>query len=203
MGSRVKLPTEIILFKYEWGFLSSFHPAVVYLWVNAMGEVFAHEVPDCTIETYASVEPAYQAFKTLNAEARKVFTLTSNPNLKPGQAKRMGAVLKDRGLERPDWKQINVGVMRELLIQKFTPSILQRKLLSTFNAKLVEGNYWHDIFWGVCMGEIDGHTCRRAPHEPVGENILGQLLMEVRTFFAQPQPLRQPMSLPLQPQPPE
>lgn len=32
--------------------------------------------------------------------------------------------------------------------------------------ELIEGNYWHDTYWGVCEG--------------VGENHLGKLLMEIR-----------------------
>jgi predicted NAD-dependent protein-ADP-ribosyltransferase YbiA (DUF1768 family) len=37
---------------------------------------------------------------------------------------------------------------------------------ATGDRKLVEGNYWHDTFWGVCNG--------------VGENYLGEILMHVR-----------------------
>ena len=39
-------------------------------------------------------------------------------------------------------------------------------LLATGDAKIVEGNTWGDVFWGVCNG--------------VGENHLGEILMKVR-----------------------
>ena len=75
---------------------------------------------------------------------------------------------------------VNVGVMRELLLQKFAAPELRRKLGSTLGAGLTEGNWWHDTFWGVCMGKLDGHVCRHGEHEPAGQNNLGIMLMEVR-----------------------
>lgn len=38
--------------------------------------------------------------------------------------------------------------------------------MATGNEMLVEGNNWHDKFWGVCGGE--------------GENHLGKMLMHIR-----------------------
>jgi hypothetical protein len=46
------------------------------------------------------------------------------------------------------------------------------KLLETKNAELIEGNIWHDNFWGSC-------ECSRCNHKP-GKNMLGRLLMEYR-----------------------
>ena len=43
---------------------------------------------------------------------------------------------------------------------------LKKQLLHTGRAKLIEGNWWKDTFWGV--------------HEGVGENHLGKILMKVR-----------------------
>jgi ribA/ribD-fused uncharacterized protein len=176
------LPTRIDYFKYEWGFLSNFYPAEVYIWVDAAGVTYAHEIPNpASIEVYASTEHAYQAFKALKAEDRWIFQVTNNPNLKAYEAKSLGAKLKTQGKERPDWRDINIDVMRDLLRQKFHGGITKRKLLSTFGAYLEEGNYWHDEFWGVCHGKMDGRTCRHGEHEPSGENWLGYLLMEVRS----------------------
>ena len=59
--------------------------------------------------------------------------------------------------------------MRDALIQKFSDKKLQKKLIDTGDAELIEGNWWGDKFWGVCEGE--------------GENHLGKLLMEVREMF--------------------
>jgi len=166
----VNLPTRIDSFTGVWGFLSNFAPGEVSLWVTADGEVYAHEVPDATVEVYASVEHAYQAAKTLNAAVREKFRFAG---VTPGRAKKMGRSLK----LRPDWEEVKIDIMRGLLMQKFRPSILKRKLLSTFQAELIEGNYWHDTFWGVCMGKCD------FPHAALGENWLGRLLMEVRQFY--------------------
>ena len=57
--------------------------------------------------------------------------------------------------------------MKILLRQKFGDAWLRAKLLATGDAELIEGNYWHDTFWGMCNGK--------------GENHLGRLLMEVRS----------------------
>jgi ribA/ribD-fused uncharacterized protein len=150
----VKLPTRIDSFTGVWAFLSNFHPSEVYL--------------DGVV--YASVEHAYQAAKTLDLKQREKFCFLG---VTPARAKKMGRSLK----LRPDWEEVKIGIMRELLMQKFSPSIPKRKLLSTFQAELIEGNYWHDTFWGVCMGKCD------FPHAPLGENWLGKLLMEVRKHY--------------------
>ena len=46
---------------------------------------------------------------------------------------------------------------------------LKKKLLSTENVILVEGNTWNDTFWGVCKGK--------------GKNNLGKILMNVRKIL--------------------
>jgi ribA/ribD-fused uncharacterized protein len=182
----LNLPTRIDYFKYEWAFLSNFYPSEV------------------TFEgvLYASVEHAYQAAKFTDPEIRSKFAVKTNPRLTPGQAKRLAHSLRDKGLQRPDWDEISLTVMRGLLVQKFSGSILKRKLLSTFSAYLEEGNYWHDTFYGVCHGKIDGMVCKRiSEHKTpdtgygdmqvdpdtlvlIGQNHLGRLLMEIRSEIA-------------------
>lgn len=155
----MNLPTEIRLFKEDWGFLSNFYPcSVVYEDV-----------------TYPSVEHAYQAAKTLNVNEREKFVYAG---VTAGRAKKMGDAIKEAGHLRSDWEEVKVDIMRDMLMQKFYPTILRRKLLCTFSANLIEGNWWHDIFWGVCEG-----TCKQGPHEPTGENWLGILLMEIRRHY--------------------
>jgi ribA/ribD-fused uncharacterized protein len=184
MGKNATLPTRIEHFAFEWGFLSNFYPSEVRLWVvtddDGISTIYPYAVPDATIEIYASVEHAYQASKTLRADKRWIFQLPNNPKLTAGQAKHLGAKLKEQGLQREDWHQVNIEIMRGLLRQKFSGSILKRKLMSTFSAVLVEGNWWHDTFWGVCKGKLEGRTCRHGEHDPLGENHLGLLLMELR-----------------------
>jgi ribA/ribD-fused uncharacterized protein len=109
-------------------------------------------------EIYPSTEHAYQAAKTmLPAERREIQTASTC-----GKSKRLGQKVK----LRPDWEEIKVEVMRDLLRQKFAQPDLRQKLLATGDQHLVEGNTWEDYFWGVCNGR--------------GLNHLGRLLMDVR-----------------------
>lgn len=111
--------------------------------------------------TYPSNEHAYQAAKTLDLDKRKEFT---NPNVSAGQSKKMGRTVK----LREDWDSVKLGVMKQLLVRKFSDKELRKKLNDTGDCELVEGNYWNDTYWGVCKG--------------VGENHLGKLLMEIRSY---------------------
>lgn len=109
---------------------------------------------------YHSVENAYQAAKTLDRNARSVLTYCT-----AGDAKRIG-----KGFElRPDWENIKLAVMEDLLRQKFSQEPHRSRLLETVGRELVEGNWWGDTFWGVCQG--------------FGENHLGKLLMKIRDEY--------------------
>jgi len=156
----MNLPTEIRSFSDDWSFLSNFYPCKVVL---------------DGVE-YSSVEHAYQAAKTLNLKEREKFLYAG---VTAGRAKRMGDAINKSGKRRADWLEVNKPIMLDLLKQKFYPSILRRKLLCTFSAILIEGNYWHDTWWGVCEGTCKEH----GPHEPYGDNILGLQLMEVRAYY--------------------
>ena len=116
----------------------------------------------CTITfmdiTYPSVEHAFQASKTLDMEIREKIAKAPTP----GKAKKMGRKVKLRF----DWEDVKEVFMFLLLQKKFAIPKLQRKLLATGDAELVEGNNWGDTYWGVCKG--------------VGKNRLGELLMRVR-----------------------
>jgi ribA/ribD-fused uncharacterized protein len=151
--------TKIDSFSGEWDFLSNFHTyPIVYR--NIL---------------FKSTEHAYQADKFEAEEKRRIFSLDANPNLTAGQAKRMGLKMKPC---RPDWDTVKLGVMLDVLLLKFEPANMRVKLASTGTAELVEGNYWHDMYWGVCDGSGRHKKC--PGHEPGGENHLGILLMEVR-----------------------
>lgn len=105
---------------------------------------------------FPSVENAYQALKTKKDRDR--FTTCS-----PGEAKRLGRTV----VIRKNWGSMQLRIMRELLGQKFRKgSSLSKKLASTGDRKLMEGNVWGDFFWGVC----DGKGC----------NHLGKILMDIR-----------------------
>ena len=118
--------------------------------------------------TFPCVECAYQAAKSLDPQERERFTVMS-----PGYAKRVGRTI----INLPsNWNEIRILVMRELLRQKFDPYRqshleLARLLWATGEEDLIEGNAWNDHFWGAV----------RIGNDWIGENILGRLLMEVRS----------------------
>ena len=111
----------------------------------------------------ATVEHAFQALKTRSMEEEIEILFASTP----GQAKRLGRICQ----LRPDWEQVKDGTMESLIRAKFSIPALRDKLLATGNATLVEGNYWHDNYWGVCH-------CEKCQEK--GQNKLGQILMKVR-----------------------
>ena len=113
--------------------------------------------------TYPSTEHAYQAAKTTDAlERQKVLTTPTC-----FKAKRMGMQVT----LRPDWDAIKLGIMEDLIRQKFTRhQDLREQLLATGTKELVEGNTWGDTYWGVCNGK--------------GQNQLGKILMKVRSELA-------------------
>ncbi len=129
-------------FRGEYRFLSNFYPAEVGLGGR----------------TWPTVEHAYQASKTNLEQQREMISLAKTP----GEAKRLGRHV----CLRYGWEETKLNVMLHLLRGKFDNPEMKKKLLSTGDAELIEGNTWGDRFWGVCNGE--------------GENNLGKLLMRVR-----------------------
>jgi ribA/ribD-fused uncharacterized protein len=150
MDNKVYYITDKVIdsFTGKYRFLSNFYPVNVKLdGVN-----------------YPSVEHAYQAAKTLDEIKRARIRVANSP----ARAKLLGSKLK----LRDDWKNIKIPIMRQLLTQKFNPEVnynLWVKLMNTHPHDLVEGNYWGDIFWGVCNNK--------------GCNHLGKLLMSIRDYY--------------------
>jgi ribA/ribD-fused uncharacterized protein len=112
---------------------------------------------------YPTVEHAFQAAKTLKVSERE--SIAALPT--PGAAKRAGRQVA----LRKDWEEVKIDVMRECLKEKFKDPVLFASLVATGDEELIEGNYWHDNFWGVC-------SCERSNGQ--GLNQLGKLLMELR-----------------------
>ena len=132
-------------------FLSNFYPAMV----KSGGLRFS------------TVEHAYQASKTNDHFAW--VKISNMPASQAGKAKRMGRKLR----MRKDWDVIKLSKMRSFLYQKFNDyDNLKQRLLATGDAMLIEGNHWHDNFWGNCK-------CDKCKHIE-GRNHLGKLLMEIR-----------------------
>ena len=110
--------------------------------------------------TYGSNEAAFQAQKCMTEEEKMEFT-----QLRPSASKKLGRRVK----LRPDWEEVKVGLMEEIVRAKFTQNEeLKALLLATGEAYLEEGNTWHDTCWGV-----DAKTGE-------GQNHLGKILMKVR-----------------------
>ena len=72
-----------------------------------------------------------------------------------------------KALRRPDWNQVKVDVMRDILREKVRQHVyVRRKLLATGDRELIEDS-WRDDFWGWGPARD-------------GRNMLGRLWMEVR-----------------------
>lgn len=124
--------------------------------------------------TYPTVEHAYQAAKTLDPAKR--LGIAQAPG--PGAAKRMGRRLAIR----PDWEDVKLDIMEELLRQKFHPlSAYGKALKATGEAELIEGNDWGDQLWGC--------TFNTRTKQWEGQNLLGKMLMKLRDNMQVDKPL--------------
>lgn len=72
---------------------------------------------------------------------------------------------------RKDWNEKKLDFMNFAIRQKFEDAALAEMLAETSGQELVEGNMWHDNFWGVCLCDRCGSN---------GKNNLGRILMAVR-----------------------
>ena len=107
---------------------------------------------------YPTVEHFFQAHKAKTYE--DFISVLVEPT--PKGAKQAGRKIK----MREDWETVKDTIMLEGLRAKFSIKGLREKLLATGDEELIEGNHWHDTYWGVCNG--------------VGKNKLGKMLMQVR-----------------------
>ena len=107
---------------------------------------------------YPTVEHFFQAHKAKTYE--DFISVLVEPT--PKGAKQVGRKIK----MREDWETVKDTIMLEGLRAKFSIKGLREKLLATGDEELIEGNHWHDTYWGVCNG--------------VGKNKLGKMLMQVR-----------------------
>jgi len=113
---------------------------------------------------FHSVEAAFQAMKCRIHGERIPFE-----NMTAQQARQAGRKVQ----LRPDWDIRKQHLMYALVKQKFSADpALREKLLATGKAELIEGNLWHDNYWGNC----DCSRCRGK----TGHNFLGDILMRVR-----------------------
>lgn len=148
----------ITTFRGKYWFLSNFYP--------------------CKIEyqgiTYPSVEHYYVAMKVKNDQTINGVYYTSADFREyiakidsPGLAKKIGTMIKVRS----DWEEKKLEFMDYGLREKFKDDQLKEMLILTGNDMIIEGNYWHDCWWGQC-------NCDKCVGK--GKNNLGKLLMKIR-----------------------
>lgn len=116
---------------------------------------------------FNSVENAYMFAKNDKDEDWLHFCLNNPPNICKKESKNIPI--------REDWEEVKLGIMYNLLLQKFKQEPFRTKLLATGNENIQESNYWNDKFWGVCL--------KSNPN--VGENNLGRLIMYIRILLKQ------------------
>ena len=134
-------------FRNEYAFLSNFYPCAVR---------FEKRV-------FQSAEAAFQSAKCLYEEDKDKFC-----HMDAATAKRQGRLVQ----LSPFWEARKLDVMERVVYAKFSanPS-LATLLLQTKDEELIEGNLWHDVFWGV-----DSRTGE-------GFNHLGKILMRTRELL--------------------
>ena len=143
----------ITSFKDDYEFLSNFYPCKITI----------------AGYTFPSVENAYQAMKCANPNDYAQFV-----NIGPAEAKKLGRKVQLRS----DWEQIKYNVMRQLLDLKFQDKVLLKMLQDTAPESIIEGNYWHDNYWGMCQCD----KCK----SKIKYNHLGELLQRKRNLSGTP-----------------
>jgi hypothetical protein len=143
------MPENTILeFKGEYKFLSNFYYSP-FIFNNIR---------------FPTNEHFFQVNKTINKDEFQYILDSETP-----------AIAKRRGKEiniDPNWDNIKNRVMYIGVYNKFTQNNkLKYMLINTENAELIEGNYWNDRYWGICLKTNEG------------ENHLGKILMSVRRFL--------------------
>lgn len=140
----------------EWGILSNF--AKTPMVVNGV--------------EFACVEQLYHYIR-LNNEMERAEYLKLTPNM---GLKMKAKAFKKRGVERSDWREIAVDVMRFCLNHKYANSEVFRKELERSKGKYIvedESNRKkRPDSWGAVLDT--------ATNEFYGKNIMGRLLIELR-----------------------
>lgn len=147
----IDMNEPITSFRGDYEFLSNFYECYVPMTFGKDNIPFE----------FRNAETAFQAHKTTTFSDLITFS-----NMSGKEAKRFGRKVK----LRKDWNDIRLQVMGQVVLTKFVVNKdLCDKLIATGQRELIEGNTWHDTFWGVCNGK--------------GENHLGKILMEVRSML--------------------
>lgn len=120
---------------------------------------------------FISAEHFYQASKCRKqCDANKINDAATSKS-----AKVLGRFVE----KKPHWDVDRIRVMERILRAKFQNKKLKRMLLETGDKHLIDQNYYHDIFWGVC-------GCSK--HKRCGLNMVGKILMKIRDDIAPSKP---------------
>lgn len=134
-----------------------------YRWLSN----FYHSPFRSGTNVWPTVEHYYQAYKATNPD--DFYMIKNAPTA--GKAKRLGAKIE----LNKDWEETKYYFMVHGVYLKFEQNEdLRNKLLATQGIELIEGNNWHDNYWGNC-------TCEQCK-DIEGQNILGKILMEIRNY---------------------
>lgn len=145
--------------------------------------VFLSNFYPCKIEhkgiVYPSVEHYYVALKVTGMQFIDGVYYTA-PDFREliaripdaGDVKKLGKRVKVRS----DWNEKKLEFMEWGIREKFKDIKLAEMLLETGDSELIEGNNWHDVYYGKCSC----HKCNGS-----GENYLGKILMKIRKELRQ------------------
>jgi hypothetical protein len=130
---------------------------------------YRHSIPGAHGIVYPSAEAAFHGGKTDDPRLRAWLAEAPAPQVAQRRA---------RDIPLPtDWDTHRHVVMRAVLTAKFADPALAHQLLATGDTALINGNYWHDQFWGSCR-------CGRACCAEPGRNWLGRHLTAIRAELA-------------------
>lgn len=137
---------------------------------------FYVSITSIDLKTWKTIEHYYQSQKSKNPIIQEIVRNLETAYL----AKQYGKTIT----LRDDWDDIKLKIMEKAVRAKFDQNYdLRERLLKTGDAQLIEGNYWGDVYWGVCKG--------------VGENNLGKILMKIRNEYTKSLFERKPIQMEL------
>ena len=114
---------------------------------------------------YGSSEAAYQAGRCITEEGKLEFAVLDAASARKHAHHDI--------VTRSDWQDFRIAHMKRVVREKFRQNAGLAMSLSQLDGMLEETNDWHDNFWGNCTCP----ACRETP----GQNMLGRILMEIRS----------------------
>jgi ribA/ribD-fused uncharacterized protein len=153
----------ITKFQGRWHFLSNFYPCII--------EHKGIKYPSVEHYYVAMKVTEIQMFDGIHYTAGDFRELIAKVKL-PSDVKKIGQRVKIR----KDWDEKKLQFMEWGVREKFKDPKIAELMLLTGNDDIIEGNYWHDNFWGSCICQKCGNN---------GENHLGKILMNIRDEIKQ------------------